>query len=54
MSRTRGARNLMPSDEFKRDLLKLLRDKALRGDAAAAGWLLMLSELRDRENRNAA
>lgn len=54
MSRPKGAKNLHPSQEEQRQMLKMLADRARAGDALSAGLVLLIASVRERENRHAA
>jgi len=43
-----------PTREQRREMAKMLSEMAGAGDTNAAGWLLLLSELRQREVTNNA
>lgn len=43
--KTRGPQ-AFPSEKQQREMAKMLTEMAVEGDAEAAGWLLLVSELR--------
>lgn len=48
--KTRGPQ-AFPSEKQQREMAKMLTTLALEGDTEAAGWLLLVSELRKKRMR---
>lgn len=54
MARPKGSKNFIPGEQERSEWLRVLSQRARAGDTTAIGLLVLLSELRERENRHHA